>query len=201
MVNFKFNNKKKELFLILISLAVLLIFSCEENRKQKSNSLEKNETVSVSNENIVKELFVDKNGNKLNITFNNTKGIATIYFKGEKAELKEERSASGIWYTNKNFDLSGKGNDITLKKDGNIVFEHYDDIVRIESKNEAGEKLNLVFNNSQGTVKAYLNGGEQIDMKEKRAASGIWYTNEHYELSGKGDKYKLRKDGVIIFEN
>lgn len=61
--------------------------------------------------------------------------------------------------------------------------------------------LNMTFNNSQGTVKAYLNGGEQIDLKEKKAASGIWYANDHYELSGKGNHYELKKDGKIIFKN
>jgi len=61
--------------------------------------------------------------------------------------------------------------------------------------------LNLTFNNTEGTVKAYLNGGEQIDLVEQKSASGIWYKNETYELSGKGDKYQLKKSGKTVFEN
>ncbi|MGB1207543.1 MAG: hypothetical protein ACPG5B_17975 [Chitinophagales bacterium] len=32
----------------------------------------------------------------------------------------------------------------------------------------------------------YLNGGEQIDLVAEKSASGIWYTNDTYELRGKG---------------
>lgn len=59
----------------------------------------------------------------------------------------------------------------------------------------------MTFNNTVGAVKAYLNGGEQIDLVEEKAASGIWYKNDHYELIGKGNSYILSKDGDIIFEN
>lgn len=55
----------------------------------------------------------------------------------------------------------------------------------------------MIFNNTDGTVKAYLNGGEQIDLLEQKSASGIWYKNDHYELSGEGDKYELLKDGSL----
>ena len=135
------------------------------------------------------------------MVFNNTKGVVTINFEGDEAELKEEESASGIWYTNANYDLSGKGNNIVLKKNEKIVFEHQDNIVMIESKNDEGDVLNMTFNNSEGTVKAYLNDGDEINMSEQKSASGIWYANDHYELSGKGNKYELKKDGKIVFEN
>ncbi|MBJ7883135.1 lysozyme inhibitor, partial [Gelidibacter salicanalis] len=49
--------------------------------------------------------------------------------------------------------------------------------------------------------KAYLNGGEQINLVEEKAASGIWYKNDHYQLQGKGDSYELTKDGKIVFKN
>ncbi len=190
-----------KLFLTFTILATLLILSCKENTKQENNNLEQNKITSVDNDDIVNKSLTDKNANKLDMVFNNTKGIVIIYFNGKELELKEEKSASGIWYTNDHFDLSGKGNNIVLKKDGNIVFEHQDNILMIESKNEDGDKLNLTFNNSQGTVKIYLNGGKQIDLKEKKAASGIWYANEHYELSGKGNKYELKKDRKTVFKN
>ena len=47
----------------------------------------------------------------------------------------------------------------------------------------------------------YLNGGEQIDLVAEKAASGIWYKNDVYELRGKGEKLELSKDGIIVFKN
>lgn len=61
--------------------------------------------------------------------------------------------------------------------------------------------LNLTFNNTEGTVKAYLNGGDQINLTQKKAASGIWYANDTYELRGKSDSYTLTKNKKIVFEN
>ena len=140
-------------------------------------------------------------GNKLDMTFDNSKDIVTITFKGETAELTAQKAASGIWYKNDHLELIGKGNDITLSKDDQVIFKHQDDKVAIETKSDKGDVLNMTFNNTEGTVKAYLNGGEQIDLVEQKSASGIWYKNDHYELTGKGDKYELQKDGKTVFKN
>lgn len=59
----------------------------------------------------------------------------------------------------------------------------------------------MTFNNSTNTVKLYLNGGEQIELAGEKAASGIWYKNEQYELRGKGLNLELKKNGKIVFEN
>lgn len=68
-------------------------------------------------------------------------------------------------------------------------------------KNKEGETLDMTFNNTENTVKIYLNGGEQIDLKGERTASGIWYKNDTYELRGKGDDLELTKDGETVFKN
>ena len=88
-----------------------------------------------------------------------------------------------------------------MRKDDEVIFEHRDDIVHTEAKNDEGDVLTMTFNNTAGTVKAYLNGGPQIDLSAKKSASGIWYKNDHYELRGKGDSYVLTKDGETVFEN
>ena len=191
---------KKQILTFTIASAMLFT-ACNQKPKKENKSIDNTKTTITAKDNIVNQSLSDKNGNKLDMAFNNTKGMVTINFKGDEAELKEKKSASGIWYTNANYDLSGKGNNIVLKKNEKIVFEHQDNIVMTESKNENGDKLNLTFNNSQGTLKAYLSGGNQIDLKENKAASGIWYANDHYELSGKGNKYELKKDGKTVFEN
>ena len=97
--------------------------------------------------------------------------------------------------------MRGKANDLELKKDGKEIFVHEDEIVTTSIKNNADETLDMTFNNTTNEVKVYLNGGEQIDLVGQKAASGIWYSNDHYELRGKGDQLELKKDEKVIFKN
>lgn len=187
--------------LVIAMLTVLFLNSCKETPTQESAETTTLETFKNGVDDIVTSTFTDKDGKKLELTFNNTKGTATLSLNGETIELVAQKSASGIWYKNENYELRGKGNDIQLTKDGNVIFEHQDDKVNVEAKNNNGDVLNMTFNNTEGTVKAYLNGGAQIDLVEEKAASGIWYKNDHYELRGKGDNYTLKKDGKTVFNN
>ena len=182
-------------------VTTILMTSCNQQTKNETSEANETETTSKTSEDIVTQNLTDKDGNKLNLVFNNAKDNVTITYKGETAELPSQKPASGIWYKNDHYELSGKSNDITLTKDGQVVFEHQDDKVEIVAKSEKGDVLNMTFNNTNGTLKAYLNGGEQIDLVGQKSASGIWYKNDHYELSGKGDKYELLKDGKTVFQN
>ena len=182
-------------------LTALLFTSCKETPEQENTKETYTEILENDSDNVVKTTSTDTDGNKLEMLFDNTKGTATLNFKGETIELDAQKSASGIWYKNENYELRGKGNDIQLKKNDTVIFEHQDDTVHIEAKNKKGDVLNMTFNNTEGTVKAYLNGGEQIDLVEEKAASGIWYKNDHCELRGKGDSYTLNNDGKTVFKN
>lgn len=186
--------------LIIAILILLLISSCKQANKQKGTDTAKEKVENISDA-IIKTTITNKDDEKLYLLFNNENGTVTLNYNNETINLISQKPASGIWYNNEQYELRGKGNNITLKKDGNIIFEHQDDVVSIEAKNDKGEVLNLTFNNTEGTVKAYLNGGKQIDLTQEKAASGIWYKNEHYELSGKGNSYALSKDGKLLFKN
>lgn len=185
-----------------LTIAILTVFflsACKQSNKQdNTKTTTKVENVSDA---ITKTTSVNKDGKKLELVFNNTLGTVTVGFNDETIELISQKPASGIWYKNEQYELREKGNDLTLKKDGIVIFEHQDDILSIEVKNDKGDVLMLTFNNTEGTVKAFFNGGEQIDLVEEKAGSGIWYKNEQYELSGKGNSYILSKDGDIIFKN
>ena len=182
-------------------LAAMLLTACNQKTEKENKNIDNTQTTITVNDDIVSQSLSNESGKKLDMVFNNTKGVVTINFEGDEAELKEEESASGIWYANANYELRGKGNNIVLKKNGKIVFEHQDDIVMTEAKNDEGDVLNMTFNNSEGTVKVYLNGGDEINLSEQKSASGIWYTNDHYELRGKGNKYELKMDGKTVFKN
>lgn len=191
----------KQIFILASITVATLLASCNQQQKQENTEGVKTEVTAKSSDDIVTQSLTDNAGNKLDMTFDNSKDIVTITFKGETAELTAQKAASGIWYKNDHLELIGKGNDITLSKDDQVIFKHQDDKVAIEAKSDKGDVLNMTFNNTEGTVKAYLNGGEQIDLVEQKSASGIWYKNDHYELTGKGDKYELQKDGKTVFKN
>lgn len=191
----------KQIFILASITVAAFLASCNQQQKQENTEGVKTEVTAKSSDDIVTQSLTDNAGNKLDMTFDNSKDIVTITFKGETAELTAQKAASGIWYKNDHLELIGKGNDITLSKDDQVIFKHQDDKVAIEAKSDKGDVLNMTFNNTEGTVKAYLNGGEQIDLVEQKSASGIWYKNDHYELTGKGDKYELQKDGKTVFKN
>jgi len=188
----------KRIFAIGMLTATVFI-SCKDNSKQENK--DSPETEQTASKDLVTQSLTNNDGETLEMSFDNSEGTATVNFKGETIDLDQERAASGIWYKNDQYELRGKGNDISLKKDGETVFEHEDDKVNVEAKNDKGDVLTMTFNNTTGTIKAYLNGGEQIDLEQKKAASGIWYANNEYELRGKGDNYMLIKDGETVFEN
>ncbi len=186
---------------VIKTLSILVLFfliSCTESTKQDNANI--SEAAKEEIVDIINSSFSDKNGEKLEIAYNNTKGIATLEFKGEKIKLIQQKSASGNWYKNEHYELIAKGNDIELKKDGNLVFKYEDDIVHSNLKNKSGQTLDMTFNNSTNKVKVYFNGGEQIELVGQNPASGIWYKYENYELRGKGESVKFSKNGKILFE-
>ena len=73
-----------------------------------------------------------------------------------------------------------------------------DDISKVTFTDKDGKVLELSINNTKGTATVLFNG-EIIEMAEQKAASGIWYKNDQYELRGKGNDLDLLKDGKVIF--
>lgn len=187
---------------LTITLVVALFLnSCKEASKHENAETKTTETTEKDADEVVTIISTDKAGNKLEVSFNDMKGTATLNFDGEIIELVEQKAASGFWYKIENYELTGKGNDIELKKDGKVVFTHKDDIVTTSLKNGEGQTLDMTFNNTTNRAKIYLNGGEQIELVGQNPASGIWYKNDHYELRGKGENVELTKDGKTVFIN
>lgn len=195
--NVKLNIMKKTIFTITM-LSALLFSACSETPKKPNSESPSAEITTTDTEKVT---ATDKDGQKLTLIFDNIKGTVLVELNGESAMLTQKESASGIWYSNDQYELRGKANDLELKKDGKVVFVHEDEIVTTSIKNKAGETLDMTFNNTTNEVKVYLNGGEQIDLVGQKAASGIWYSNDHYELRGKGDQLELKKDEKVIFKN
>lgn len=183
----------------IATLIALLIISCTDTSKQDNADTA---TVIVDKEadDIVVNTSIDEEGRKLEQSYNNTKGTVTLNFEGETIVLDQQRSASGIWYKNENYELRGKGNDVELKKNGKVIFVHNDDIVSTKLKNSKGQTLDIIFNNTTNQAKVYLDGGEQIDLIGQKPKTGIWYKNEQYELRVNGEATELSKNGKTIFK-
>lgn len=74
---------------------------------------------------IVTSSITNKEGQTLDMVFNNTTNTAKIYLDGgEQIELQGQTPASGIWYKNDQYELRGKGEEVELTKDGKVVFKN-----------------------------------------------------------------------------
>lgn len=182
-------------------LGALFLVSCKDVSKNEHPEVVEIEVTESVKEDIVSASYTNKEGKVLTIDFNNTQGTALLNFDGKSIKLDQKRSGSGIWYKNDTYDLRGKGNNVTLKKDDKVVFVHEDEIIKTSYKDDKGATLDVTINATTNNAKVYLNGGEQIDLVGQKPASGIWYKNDQYELRGKGEKLELTKDGETVFKN
>ena len=100
--------KTRILYILLIAFSTI---SCGIDNKDKAIGEKDFYTVEGSS------------GNILLYTFDKTKSTMTIVLGDLKEELTQQRAASGIWYANEYYDLRGKGNEIELTKDGELLFK------------------------------------------------------------------------------
>jgi len=114
-------------FVILIA-ASFLFFSCEnrkskkETKKNSSHVELKSEDSSVKERGVVSSTTTNKDGISLKYTFNNSLGTCILEFNGQKIELKQERMASGIKYSNEHFVYTNWHGETKLFKDGKLIF-------------------------------------------------------------------------------
>ena len=116
-----YNMNTKILGLALVSS--LFFASCKETPKQENEAVV-TETSEKNTDEIVTSSATDKDGKKLEMSFNNTKNTVTIDFDDEIIELDGEKSASGIHYKNDTYELTGKGENVELKKEGKTIFKN-----------------------------------------------------------------------------
>jgi membrane-bound inhibitor of C-type lysozyme len=115
--------------LVILLVVSQLIFSSCQNRKsgnqtEKSSSgteLKKDNSTLKNNE-IVSSTTTNKDGISLKYTFNNSVGICILELNGEIIELKQERTASGIKYSNEHFIYTNWHGETNLFKDGKLIF-------------------------------------------------------------------------------
>ena len=113
--------------LTLAIITTVTLASCKENTKESTKEVTTiDSTISLKKplENIITSTFVDADGKKMVMVFDDLNESATITIEGEVVELKRERVASGIWYKNDRYELRGKGEHAELTKDGKTIFKN-----------------------------------------------------------------------------
>jgi membrane-bound inhibitor of C-type lysozyme len=68
-------------------------------------------------------------------------------------------------------------------------------IVRAVYLCENGERLSVDFDNPRGMATVRNSLGEAVDLRQERAASGIWYLASGHELRGQGTEATWTADG------
>lgn len=117
-------------FLVILFIVSLLLSSCDRQTTSNTKSAAQQTTKqgahdATYSDKIVHARVTDKSGAPLlEMTFNNAKRRAILYFRGETIEVKQDTTASGIRYSNQHYDYREWHGEIKLKKDGKIVFQH-----------------------------------------------------------------------------
>ncbi len=102
---------KKKISILLVAFIALGIFvSCTTTKQEKKES------------DVYKQSLVDDKENKLDLCFNHEDETVTMIFNGTKDVLKRQVSASGYIYANDEYELSGKGKDVYLRKGEDLIF-------------------------------------------------------------------------------
>lgn len=77
---------------------------------------------------IIHSSLKDSKGRILSMRFNTTKDIVTVDFLNEVFVLMGQRPASGMWYANGEYELRGKGDQVSLSKSGKVIFTTFEEI-------------------------------------------------------------------------
>ncbi|RRB02650.1 MliC family protein [Larkinella rosea] len=106
-------------------LISMVASSCQKKEKTSEQTTSSAVTTAPQADEIIRDTVTNQNGVQLVMAFNNTKQTATLVWQGETLELKQDRMASGIKYRNPAYELTEHQGELTLKKDGKVVFSHY----------------------------------------------------------------------------
>lgn len=114
----------KSIILVSGLLLSLVAFSCQKAEKNSEETASQTAVAEPKADEIIRDTVTNKDGVQLAMAFNNTNQTATFVLNGETIDLKQERMASGIKYSNATYEYTEHQGDMTLKKGGNVVFQH-----------------------------------------------------------------------------
>ena len=71
---------------------------------------------------LVTTSLTDSTGKQLNLAFDNAAGTATLILDGDTIHLTQDTMASGVRYSNENYEYAEHQGNVTLTKDGEPIF-------------------------------------------------------------------------------
>jgi hypothetical protein len=105
----------KRLVFTVLALGVILS-SCDNLQSVKSSS-------HPSLDSIILSSATDVNGVTLNMKFDNAQDIAVFILGGDTITMQADTMASGVHFHNETYEYSEWHGEITLTKDGEVIFE------------------------------------------------------------------------------
>jgi PBP1b-binding outer membrane lipoprotein LpoB len=114
---------KKEILTIAL-LTALFLTSCKQSPKQENVEAPSKETVEKLADEIITDSITDKEGRKLEISFNESKNTATLKLDGKTIEMTiDSTKASGSNYKSEHYQYTQWHNLTIVEKDGEKIFE------------------------------------------------------------------------------
>lgn len=196
---------------MIIAGAMVFAVSCKkETNKVETNN---NTTITVDSANAKGEAktfdvsvakVTNKNGQTLETTFNPEKENVTIVFMKDTMVLKQQPSASGIRYSDKNYEYCEWQGEVELKKNGKTIFMHKPDkntVTEEKFVSNDGKELKAVYK-TEGKKPIvtidYEGYKEQVLTQTTAWAKGGEYCNKTMKWTTKPDGATLKVDGKTI---
>ena len=104
---------------VILVVAVFLSVSCQVHHAPSGKTGIPAES---STDQLVRASVTNADGIKLDMIYNNSRHTATFRRNGQTIELKQDTTASGIKYSNREYEYREWHGEMTLKKDGKIIF-------------------------------------------------------------------------------
>lgn len=95
----------------IVLLTALCLVSCQHGKNAAADA-------------IVKTTVTNADGTRLDMVYNNTRHTSRYILNGDTIDMKQDTMASGIRYSNSRYEYAEWHGQITLKKDGKVIFSH-----------------------------------------------------------------------------
>ncbi|SMP29265.1 hypothetical protein [Chryseobacterium profundimaris] len=117
----------KNMFRIILLISAFVLTACKNQAKEEEINLQNvTNTETVTHDKIVKNVFTDDYGDKLDITVNETKNTVIIRHDGKSYEMKKNDELPEYTATNPDYQYSDIRGEVTfLRKGYNIVLFHH----------------------------------------------------------------------------
>jgi membrane-bound inhibitor of C-type lysozyme len=101
--------KSKSLLIAATLISVFIASSCNNSGKDRER-------------NVVNATIINDDNMKIQMSFDNKNGTATMIFMEDTTVLHQDTTASGIKYSNSVYRYNEWHGEVVLEKDGKVVF-------------------------------------------------------------------------------